>query len=208
PDYFYHYKPGGHVAALHEHLKNEFFFKIDIQNFFYSIARNRVGRALRSWHVQGAQTYAKWSCIANPYSHGPRYVLPIGFRQSPILASLVLIQSPVLNAIERAQDKGVTISVYLDDFVGSYSDEQVLKNAYEDMCKACLEANLVPNEKKLVPPSKAIVAFNCTLSKGSAQVTEARIAKFLAISHTSIAKQSFDHYVARVESANTKQSPS
>jgi hypothetical protein len=38
PEYFYHFKSGGHVAALHDHLPNEFFFKIDIQNFFYSIA--------------------------------------------------------------------------------------------------------------------------------------------------------------------------
>ena len=33
PEYFYHYKSGGHVAALHAHLENKLFFKIDIQNF-------------------------------------------------------------------------------------------------------------------------------------------------------------------------------
>ena len=27
PEYFYHYKSGGHVAALHAHLENKFFFK-------------------------------------------------------------------------------------------------------------------------------------------------------------------------------------
>ena len=42
PDYCYHYRAGGHVAALHAHLENHLFFKIDIQNFYYSIARMRV----------------------------------------------------------------------------------------------------------------------------------------------------------------------
>ena len=42
PDYMYHIKKGGHVAALHAHLNNALFFKIDIQNFYYSIARMRV----------------------------------------------------------------------------------------------------------------------------------------------------------------------
>ncbi len=28
PEYFYHYKSGGHVAALHAHLQNAFFFRI------------------------------------------------------------------------------------------------------------------------------------------------------------------------------------
>ena len=117
PEYFYHYRPGGHVAALHAHLQNALFFKIDIQNFFYSIARMRVTRALRHWGFPGAGTLAKWSCVANPAA-GPDFVLPIGFVQSPLLATLVLMQSPVAAAIERANAAGVLISVYLDDFIG------------------------------------------------------------------------------------------
>jgi hypothetical protein len=30
PDYCYHYKSGGHVAAMHAHIHNSLFFKIDI----------------------------------------------------------------------------------------------------------------------------------------------------------------------------------
>lgn len=41
PEYFYHYKSGGHVAALHSHLTQNYFFKIDLKNFFYSIAREK-----------------------------------------------------------------------------------------------------------------------------------------------------------------------
>ena len=198
PDYFYHYMPGGHVAALHRHVGHEFFFKIDIQNFFYSIARNRVIRALRSLGVKRAESYGKWSCVASPYPNGPRYVLPIGFKQSPLLASLVLMQSPVSAAIERAMTNGVVVSVYLDDFIGSHNNEDILTRAYEDICNTCVAANLTPNEKKLIPPNKAIVAFNCNLSKGSTRVTAPRVEQFYSLPRTARAAQSFEDYRARV----------
>jgi hypothetical protein len=176
PPYFYHYKSGGHIAALHVHLENTLFFKIDIQNFYYSIARMRVARALRSWGYQGANTAAKWSCVANPLA-GPRHVLPIGFIQSPLLASLVLMKSPVAQAIERAIDKKVCVSVYLDDFIGSHNDARVLESAYDDIRTTCAMAGLIPNPAKLVPPCEAITAFNCDLTHGMAEVTDARVRK-------------------------------
>ena len=202
PDYFYHYKPGGHVRALHDHLKNEFFFKIDIQNFFYSIARNRIHRALASRGMSGAPTYAKWSTVRSPYEEGPRYVLPIGFSQSPHIASLVLMQSPVLDAMERARDNGVVVSVYLDDFIGSHPNKNLLGKAYENIRQACVEANLIPNPDKLVEPSRTIVAFNCELTKGMAKVTDARVARFYEEGPDAFSQQAFEAYVTRVARAN------
>lgn len=202
PDYFFHYKKGGHVLALHEHLKNDFFFRIDIKNFFYSIARNRVARVFSAFGLKGAPTYAKWSCVATPYKEGPRYVLPIGFRQSPLVASLVLMQSPVASAIERARAAGVVVSVYLDDIIGSHSSEPAITRVYDDIRSACFEANLIPNADKLAPPSRAIVAFNCNLAKGLARVTDERIAKFYADFPSLVSRQSFEAYVAKVTSLN------
>ena len=47
----------------------------------------------RGYRMEGACTHAMWSCVANPVrGQHPRYVLPIGFVQSPLLASLVLYQ--------------------------------------------------------------------------------------------------------------------
>ena len=44
--FIYHLrKSGGHVSALHAHRPHEFFARLDISRFFYSIARNRVRRA-------------------------------------------------------------------------------------------------------------------------------------------------------------------
>jgi hypothetical protein len=202
PDYFYHFRSGGHVAALHGHLKNKFFFKIDIQNFFYSIARNRIHRAFASHGMRGAPTFAAWSTVRSPYPTGPRYVLPIGFRQSPHIASLVLMHSPVVAAIEAEQAKGVLVSVYLDDIIGSSKDENELKAAYEAIKTSCVAANLAPNPDKLVGPSPELIAFNCALTSGSAEVTDGRIAKFYAQFPGIAARESFEAYVDRVASQN------
>jgi hypothetical protein len=204
PSYYYHYEKGGHVAALHAHIEHKLFFKIDIQNFYYSIARMRVTRALRSWGYPGAGTFSKWSCVFNPIPGGPKHALPIGFVQSPLLASLVLMKSDVTNAIERAIDQGVRISVYLDDFIGSHDDEEVLRTAYADIRDTCVTAGLIPNPAKLVAPSAAITAFHCDLTHGSALVRADRIAKYMASSkRTALSDASFDQYRDLVASANT-----
>jgi hypothetical protein len=203
PDYLYHYKKGGHVAALHAHMENRLFFKIDIQNFYYSIARMRVTRALRHWGYPGAGTFSKWSCVANPLASAPKHVLPIGFVQSPLLATLVLMKSPVAQAIERAMANGVCISVYLDDFIGSHNDEEVLKAAYKDIYDACMSAGLVPNPAKLTPPNAAITAFNCYLTHGSACLTGDRIEKYQTrTDRTATTDAAFEQYRLLVASAN------
>jgi hypothetical protein len=206
PDYFYHYKAGGHVAAMHAHLGNKLFFKIDIQNFYYSIARMRVTRVLRSYQYPGANTLAMWSTVRNPYP-GHAHVLPIGFVQSPLLASLVLLKSPVADAIERAIANGVCISVYMDDFIGSHDDQVVLQAAYADISDACVVAGLTPNPAKLVPPASAIVAFNCNLKFGSATMTPERVAKYeTRADRTASSDASFAQYRDLVASANTAAS--
>lgn len=198
PDYFFHYRSGGHIAALHQHQHGNFFFKIDIQNFFYSIARERVFRALRDWNFRPGGNYARWSCVRNPYPTGPRYVLPIGFVQSTLLASLALMQSPIDAAIRRAEQNGVFVSVYLDDFIGSHGDEDVLRAAYEDILQSCEDARLTTNAQKLASPSGAIVAFNCDLAHGKVAVTQERVQRFIAQGRSAASKAAFDQYRARV----------
>jgi hypothetical protein len=204
PKYFYHYLPGGHVEALHQHLRSSHFFRIDLSNFFYSIGRNRVARVLRQYGFPGnARTYAEWSTVRNPCRGGPSYALPIGFRQSPILASLALYNSAVASAVEDALHRGVFVSVYFDDLIGSSTDVHELTVTYNGILDACVQANLVANPTKLMPPSPAIVAFNCNLTHGTAKVTEARIDKYLAEDADSMASLSaFIEYCDRVAAKN------
>lgn len=76
-DFIYHLrKNGGHVAALHAHRPHQFFARVDIRRFFYSIARNRVRRALAGIGIDRALHYAKWSCVKNPYGT-PRIRCPM-----------------------------------------------------------------------------------------------------------------------------------
>ena len=204
PKYFYHYQSGGHVAALHAHLQNAYFFKIDIKRFYYSIARQRVTRALLQYRMPGAETHAMWSCVRNPHLVAqPKYVLPIGFVQSPLLASFVLLHSPVTAAINRAIARGVKMSVYLDDIVGSHADQKLLREAYDDIRHACIAGEFVPNPTKLTPPRSAIVAFNCDLVQGSAKVTKDRVNEFYTgPNRSSLSMHSFEQYRGWVASKN------
>src|ERR1039458_2688934 len=85
--HYYHFFKGAHVAALHTLRAHKYFARIDLRNFFYSVGRNRVKTALRAIEVPRADHYSKWSTVRTPYD-GPRYALPYGFPQSPLLASL------------------------------------------------------------------------------------------------------------------------
>jgi len=199
---FYHYRKGGHVLALHGHLQNQFFFKIDIQNFFYSISRNRIAAALHKAGFPWARTFAKWSSVRSPYDVGPRYCLPIGFKQSPALASLVLMRSPLMAMVERAEEAGAFVSIYLDDLICSGNDEAVLHELYEEFLAAFEEANLVPNPTKLVSPTDEIIVFNCELRHGFARVTQERIQEYLEVPRTAASQISFATYCAKVAEAN------
>jgi hypothetical protein len=202
PPYFFHYRSGGHVAALQSHADHRFFFKIDLQNFFYSIARNRVADCLRGFGFWPARPFAKWSCVINPYNGGPRYVLPIGFVQSPLLASLALLRSPVLAAITRAQARGCAVSVYFDDFIGSGPNEFDLTTVYNDILVSFEKANLTPNPRKLLAPAHAIKAFNCDLSHGLVRVSPERVQLFFSEPRTRLSSQAFRAYEAGVASNN------
>jgi hypothetical protein len=202
PDYFFHYRSGGHVAALHRHIEHTHYFRIDLKNFFYSLSRNRVSAVLRQSKIPDARTFAEWSCVRNPYPDGPSYVLPIGFKQSPLLASLALWRSAVASAVEDALRRDVFVSVYFDDLIGSSNDLDQLRVTYDGIRAACVQANLIVNPTKLAEPADAIVAFNCHLSFGRAEVTEERITKFVETNPGERAVQSFIDYCARVQLRN------
>jgi len=198
--FYYHLRAGGHVAALHAHRDHSYFARLDIERYFYSIARNRVARALHEAGVARAKTRAKWSCVRNPYGE-PRYVLPYGFVQSPILATLVLMRSPVGTTL-RALPEGVTPSVYMDDIALSSDDETLLASAYADVRRALADGNFAINETKARAPAEAIELFNCNLSQGFASVLEVRRDEFFAVERTPASLDAFARYCGSVEKGN------
>ena len=94
---------GGHVAALHAHMENRLFFKIDVQNFYNSIARMRVTRALRALGLSGGWHIFEMVLCRQPARKRPPARSAYLFRLSPLLATLVLLEvARGSGAIERA----------------------------------------------------------------------------------------------------------
>lgn len=200
---YFHLHKGGHVAALHEHRSHSFFCRVDIENFFYRIARSRVSRALRRIGIPRAERYAKWSTVKDPFGEF-NYVIPYGFVQSPILATLVLDQSDVGDFI-RAIPPAVGRSIYMDDIVLSGDDEAELARHFVDLATELERANFRLSQSKIRAPARAMDVFNCDLETGQSVVQAKRREKFFAEARSPASIEAFEEYCERVERGNSTQ---
>jgi hypothetical protein len=202
-DFVYHLKKkGGHVAALHAHRGHQYFARVDIRRFFYSVSRNRVAKALAGIGVPRSRHYAKWSCVKNPFGD-PSYALPYGFVQSPILATLVLMESGAggfLRTLAAADQ--VTVSVYMDDISLSSGDKHVLQAAFDKLLVELAAANFEVSANKVRQPGSAMDVFNCDLQFGQTVVQQQRIAHFEAEPRSDASADAFAHYCLSVEAGN------
>lgn len=196
--FFYHLKDGSHVMALHQHRANNFFCRIDIERFFYSVKRNRVKRVLKEIGIAKPEYYAKWSTVKNPYSDGG-YVVPYGFIQSPLIATVVLSNSPIGTYL-RGLDKSVSASVYMDDICLSGADENQLTKALEGLIEAVNEAGFKINDNKTRYPANTIDIFNCMLEGGNTKVQQERIGEFYSVPRTEHSIKGFETYCSIVAS--------
>jgi hypothetical protein len=203
-DFVYHFKDDSHVKALHSHRDNAFFCRIDISRFFYSVSRNRVKRALKQIGVHTPEYFAKWSTVKSPYADIPGYVVPYGFTQSPVLATLALAVSAV-GVFLRGLSPAITASVYMDDICLSSKDEAALTDAFAGLLQAVGEAGFVLNDEKSRPPSAAIDIFNCSLENGVTGVLPERIAEFYAVERSDPSALAFDIYCDIVKSHTWRQ---
>ena len=78
---FYHFRAGGHVAAMHSHRPSEVFRSIYTARFL-TASRRRVRSAIDRVGIHNPEFFAKWSTVRNP-DGTPDYALPYGFVQSP-----------------------------------------------------------------------------------------------------------------------------
>ncbi|MGN8118688.1 reverse transcriptase domain-containing protein [Labrys sp. 22185] len=198
--FYYHLREGGHVAALHVHRDHRYFARLDIERFFYGIGRNRVARELHAIGIERAGTMAKWSCVRNPFNE-PRYALPYGFVQSPILATLVLMHSGVGNFLRRLP-KAVTASVYMDDIALSSDNKGILEGVYTDLRRVLDDGNFTINENKVYGPAEAIELFNCELTQHYASVLQARRDEFHQVERSATSVAAFAKYCEQVEAGN------
>lgn len=198
--FFYHFRKGGHVSALHHHRELRFFARVDIERFFYSVARNRVARALYEIGVPRAGHYAKWSTVKNPYNE-PRYALPYGFVQSPILATLVLMRSSVAGFLRQLPNSTMA-TVYVDDIALGSDDKAAIDAAFAGLLDALAEANFSVNANKTHPPADAITLFNCDLTHQRTVVTEERRTQFYLEERSGASSSAFERYCDNVAAGN------
>jgi hypothetical protein len=181
PLHFYHLRNGGHVKALKSHKNKNYFIHLDIKNFFGCINKSRVTRNLKKYlGYEKAREAAINSTIKLPESKEIKFILPFGFIQSPIIASICLQCSKLgkyLNKIKN--EKGVNVSVYVDDIIISSNDLERLKFILPEIKKIANYSGFPLNTDKEEGPANMITAFNINLSYKSLLIDENRLSKFI-----------------------------
>jgi hypothetical protein len=179
PNYYFHLRAGGHVKAMQLHMNNLNFLKIDIQDFFGSINSSRVTRCLkRFFSYNNAREYAQASTVKDP-NNSRRVIIPFGFVQSQILASLCLQESALGVYLQKLnKNEAIKLSVYVDDIIVSASSLELLKQILQELEDAALKANFTLNTIKQEGPASKITAFNLDLALNSLQVEEKRYQLF------------------------------
>jgi len=183
PSFYYHLRDGGHVQALSSHTNNDCFIHLDISNFFGCINKSRVTRCLKGlYSYNQAREIAVESTVRDPNNPGiEKYILPFGFVQSPIIASLCLQQSRLGRYLSDLNNmEAYKVSVYMDDIVISSNSDAGLRNVLREVKPIAEKAGFPLNEAKEEGPAGKITAFNIELSKGVLTLTEERLQDFIA----------------------------
>lgn len=179
PKNYFHLRNGGHVAALNLHRQNKCFIHLDIRDFFGSINKTRVTRCLRDdFGYKSARCVAHESTVKHP-ENIEKFILPFGFVQSPIIASICLHQSKlgkVLHKISRTEN--ISVSVYMDDIVISFIDPSQAPATLLKIKEAAERSKFDLNEKKEEGPAERITSFNIELSQGNTVISDKRFEKF------------------------------
>ena len=207
PLYFYHMRDGGHVASARKHINSQYFALIDIKGFFESTSQSRVTRELKNiFKYKDAREIAKLSTVKNPMGNGTKYVIPYGYPQSPILATLCLHKSYCGNLFRSINKSGsVIISVYMDDIIISGNDLNLLTTTYSSLSDALERSGYIMNSVKSQSPTKMLKVFNLELSHQSLRVSPKRIVEFLIAYAKSTSFYEREGIAAYVRSVNNDQ---
>ncbi|HDU8493842.1 reverse transcriptase [Morganella morganii] len=181
PIYYYHLRNGGHISALQVHLNSKYFAHIDLKHFFNSTGRSRVTRVLREFYpFEQAREIARFSTVKNLVSLCPSHVIPYGFVQSPMIATICLDKSLLGKTIrELFNRKDIKISVYMDDIIISSLSLDIVESVYSQLLRCIKKSHYLINEDKSQPPAKNIVVFNINLSRNNIKITETRVIELL-----------------------------
>lgn len=178
PPNYYHLLCGGHVGALRAHAGNSWFIHLDVKDFFGSINRSRITRCLKNlFGYERAREIANASTVIHP-SRGD-FILPFGFVQSPLIASICLYKSALGSRLQGLQKEGLTVSVYVDDLILSSNDLHVAHEAMTAVKHGAERSGFRLNQDKEEGPAEKITAFNIDLSAKYMAIEPERLVAFL-----------------------------
>jgi hypothetical protein len=206
PRYYFHLKSGGHLACLRYHLNSTYFARLDIKNFFGSISKSRITRALKEIiGYDDARDIAKISTVpcsnSQPFSH----CLPYGFVQSPILASICLHKSYLGMVLSRLQTQDIKISVYMDDIVLSGQALDALNSVFDTVKTAARKAGFELNSIKEIQPQPSMCCFNIDIKHDQLVVSDHRLQSFIKCFNESNSKMVRQGIVSYISSVNQDQ---
>lgn len=166
---------------MKSHSSGKYFIHLDLKHFFSSINKSRITRSLKSrLGYKCAREIAIESTVTAPCSGGLTFILPFGFVQSPMLASICLRHSKLGTTLhELSKTKKTTVSVYVDDIVISTQSLEETQSALMLVKAASKRSGFPLNADKEEGPSKKITAFNIELSHQSLFLCNERLNRFL-----------------------------
>jgi hypothetical protein len=184
PKYYYHLRPGGHIAALKAHKGQKCFLHLDIQNFFGSINKSRVTRCLK--RVVGYNMAREWayiSVVSRP-KNPQQKILPYGFVQSQLIASLCLANSALGHCLDEInkdnnEENKIIVTVYVDDIIISTKDISQADSIKSKVIKAAEHSNFRLNPDKEQGPRDSITAFNINISSNHMDIEKERFYLFI-----------------------------
>ena len=135
-------------------------------------------------------------------------MLPYGYVQSPILASMALDQSRAGKFLRQcASNRNLKVSVYMDDIIFSSNDALLLSDVAEKLAQLSNDAGLPLSAVKKEGPSPMVTAFNVDLSHGSLVISKERIERFRVAYATTSSSHVADGILGYVRSVNPAQLP-
>ena len=206
PNYYFHLRHGGHVAALKLHATNTYFIRFDIEDFFGRVNRSRVTRCLKDYFgYDNARDMANDSTVQHPTEKG-RWVLPYGFVQSPILASLALSRSRLGGELDRLNRSTATrVSVYVDDIIISCNNIEQLGLTGALLAELAVKSGLSFGSSKTQGPGAQITAFNIELTHENLAIASDRLDQFGAVLADSPSEHRREGILGYVKTVNALQ---
>ena len=208
PSFYFHLRDGGHVKALRSHINHKYFLHLDISNFFGCINRSRVTRCLKGmFSYEKTREIALRSTVKHPDFLLNKFVLPFGFVQSPIIASMCLAKSRLGKYLAVTnREPNYSVSVYMDDIIVSSDSKSELQLFLDDVIPISDKSRFFLNREKQEGPSSKITAFNIELSNGLLSLTSGRLKEFKEAYKLTENLHVLHGIVGYVESVNKKQS--